>query len=141
MSNDQEETKVVPNYEQPWNEGHQHGDFDTGGFCNRLVLDEPDGCGDGCDYQIPEAKELMDASRAREAKFSAISQRILWNDFERSLIILQEQIDHEPCWYDHNGGCQAHGYISLEPGQICGTLEAQQLLAKYGYTTEGEQSG
>jgi hypothetical protein len=41
---------------------------------------------------------------------------------------LDDFVDPDPCWYDHNGGCQAHGYISLEPGEKCPVLRAKELL-------------
>ncbi len=35
----------------------------------------------------------------------------------------------ELCDLDHHGGCQSHGYLSLEPGEICPQAELQALLA------------
>lgn len=37
--------------------------------------------------------------------------------------------DGDPCSFDHHGGCQAHGYLSLEPGEKCPHAEAKELLA------------
>ncbi len=37
--------------------------------------------------------------------------------------------DEDPCEFDHHGGCQAHGYLSLEPGEKCPHAEAKELLA------------
>jgi hypothetical protein len=49
-------------------------------------------------------------------------------------------IDPAPCGFDLNGGCQAHGYLSLEPGEKCPQREAKDLLAEYGRRqTEGDQ--
>lgn len=42
--------------------------------------------------------------------------------------LLESLVDNEPCWLDHGGGCQAHGYISLQPGELCPQYELQQLL-------------
>lgn len=61
-------------------------------------------------------------------------------DFERAMVILQEQADPSPCRMDHNNSCQQHFYFYLAPGEVCGNLEAQQLLAKYGCTTEGDNT-
>lgn len=39
--------------------------------------------------------------------------------------------EDDPCWFDHHGGCQAHGYLSLEPGEKCPQAEAKELLAEH----------
>ena len=44
--------------------------------------------------------------------------------------------NNEPCWFDHHGGCQAHGYLSLEPGEHCpegAALLAHRRLAEGHY--------
>jgi hypothetical protein len=41
-------------------------------------------------------------------------------------------IDRDPCWFDHHGGCQAHGYLSLEPGEKCPQQEAKEWLKAHG---------
>lgn len=35
----------------------------------------------------------------------------------------------DPCWFDHHGGCQAHGFLDLEEGEVCPHEKAKQLLA------------
>ncbi len=45
--------------------------------------------------------------------------------------LLECLIDSGDCWFDHHGGCQEHGYISLSPGELCPHYEAKQILAKY----------
>lgn len=44
--------------------------------------------------------------------------------------LLRSLVDEDNCWFDHHGGCQAHGFLSLEPGQLCPHEEAKQLLAR-----------
>lgn len=40
---------------------------------------------------------------------------------------------HEvPCRFDHHGGCQEHGFLSLEPGEKCPNQEAHELLVRHG---------
>lgn len=34
----------------------------------------------------------------------------------------------DACDFDHNGGCQAHSYLSLQPGELCPHQEAKELL-------------
>jgi hypothetical protein len=43
-------------------------------------------------------------------------------------VLLAELVDPDDCWFDHHGGCQAHGYLSLEQGEKCPHFEAKELL-------------
>lgn len=42
--------------------------------------------------------------------------------------LLESLVQDEDCWFDHHGGCQAHGYLSLEPGEVCPQEQVKQLL-------------
>jgi hypothetical protein len=44
--------------------------------------------------------------------------------------LLEALADVDDCWFDHHGGCQAHGYLSLEPGEICPQQELKDTLIK-----------
>lgn len=46
----------------------------------------------------------------------------------KAVALLADLVDADPCCFDHNGGCQAHGYLSLEPGEKCPHERAKQLL-------------
>lgn len=46
--------------------------------------------------------------------------------------LLAELTDLDPCWFDHHGGCQAHGFLEPEPGEECPHAEAKRLLAGEG---------
>ncbi len=48
------------------------------------------------------------------------------------LRLISDLLDSDDCWFDHHGGCQAHGYLSLEPGEQCPHAEAKALLAAEG---------
>lgn len=56
------------------------------------------------------------------------------------LNLLECFVDPDECWYDHHGGCQAHGYLSLQPGMVCPQLELKQLLEKYKEKESDEAS-
>ncbi|MDQ5862437.1 MAG: hypothetical protein M3536_09265 [Actinomycetota bacterium] len=43
--------------------------------------------------------------------------------------LIRDLIDPEECWFDHHGGCQAHGYLSLKPGEICPQAAAKAWIA------------
>lgn len=42
--------------------------------------------------------------------------------------------DREDCSFDHHGGCQAHGYLDLQPGELCPQFEAKALLHNHAKT-------
>lgn len=42
--------------------------------------------------------------------------------------LLESLVDDEPCSFDHHGGCQAHGYLSLRHGELCPQYELKVLL-------------
>lgn len=44
------------------------------------------------------------------------------------LQLIRDMVDPDPCWFDHNGGCQAHVYLTLKPGELCPHAEAKALL-------------
>jgi hypothetical protein len=50
------------------------------------------------------------------------------------LDLLSALVDESPCEFDHHGGCQAHGYISLQPGEECPQAELKRLLASRDIT-------
>lgn len=45
--------------------------------------------------------------------------------------LLPSLVDDDPCWFDHNGACQGHGYI-LEPGESCPQQRLKELLKTEG---------
>lgn len=47
---------------------------------------------------------------------------------KQAYTLLAELVDTEDCWFDHHGGCQAHGYLSLEQGEKCPQFEVKELL-------------
>jgi hypothetical protein len=52
--------------------------------------------------------------------------------YRAALRLIADLVDSDDCWFDHHGGCQAHGYLSLEPGEKCPQQEAKELLAAEG---------
>lgn len=51
------------------------------------------------------------------------------DDITIPIDLLRSLVDEDDCWFDHHGGCQAHGYLSLEPGEKCPQAEAKERLA------------
>lgn len=52
------------------------------------------------------------------------------------LDLVRDLTDDDTCWFDHHGGCQAHGYLSLA-GSKCPHAEAKELLALHRPAREG----
>lgn len=51
---------------------------------------------------------------------------------QRLTELIADLASDEDCWFDHHGGCQEHGYLSLESGQKCPHQEAKEVLAENG---------
>jgi hypothetical protein len=47
-------------------------------------------------------------------------------------LLLRDLVDPNDCNFDHHGGCQEHGHLSLEPGEICPQQIAKDLLDEVG---------
>lgn len=44
--------------------------------------------------------------------------------------LLHALVDPDDCDFDHHGGCQMHGQLSIEPGELCPHEEAKRWLAR-----------
>ena len=44
------------------------------------------------------------------------------------LDLLESLVEDEDCSFDHHGGCQAHGYLSLEQGEVCPQQQLKDLI-------------
>lgn len=84
-------------------------------------------------------------TKAREAEERVEQMMRAYNDDLHSLLTwardLVEHIDaledvlkgyveqeNEPCWFDHHGNCQEHGWFIDEPGEVCGVVRGRKLL-------------
>lgn len=103
-----------------------------------------------------QARELVKVVKSTSfvADITAGRARIPWSSWERILKLAQAAtgapvvppvsnekitiprdlleclVDSEPCHFDHHGGCQEHGHLSLQPGEKCPHQEAKELLAQ-----------
>lgn len=80
-----------------------------------------------------EVKGMVPASEVKHR----ISEEVKAKDaeIERLKNLLECFLDGDPCSFDHKGGCQAHGFIFLQPGDTCPQAEAKAILTP---PTEGE---
>ncbi len=62
---------------------------------------------------------------ARDRAGLAAALALVERDYLR---VMADLVDTEPCWFDHHGGCQAHSFLSLEPGEKCPHAAAKELL-------------
>jgi len=49
--------------------------------------------------------------------------------------LLDAIVEDSDCRFDHHGGCQEHGFLWLEQGEVCPNHEARELLSR---TQQGE---
>lgn len=49
---------------------------------------------------------------------------------EELLELIDQMRDPDPCWYDHHGYCQAHGWMATEPR--CPHARAAELFDGQG---------
>lgn len=49
-------------------------------------------------------------------------------EVEQLRALIGELTDPEPCDWDHNHSCQAHGYFFLDQGRSCPMYDAQQVV-------------
>ncbi|MCE0510608.1 hypothetical protein LVJ59_16285 [Microbacterium sp. KKR3/1] len=56
---------------------------------------------------------------------------------DQIMTLILDLTDPDDCSFDHHGGCQAHGYLSLKPGELCPQAEAKERLA--GWVPAGQE--
>ena len=71
----------------------------------------------------------MSGGEAADAARIAIDALAGAGEVVVSTELLEALTDPDECWFDHHGGCQAHGFLSLEPGERCPQAVARELLA------------
>lgn len=55
---------------------------------------------------------------------------------EAATAIIHGLTDPDPCEYDHNHSCQAHGDFYIPAGEMCATQRAKDFLASIPTTTK-----
>ncbi len=98
-------------------------------------VDKCDGCGEVIfswgDPTVTDGSEHLAAHQAAAlsaAGFGPVQEARA--EVEAAVYpLIRDLIDPEECWFDHHGGCQAHGYLSLKPGEICPQAAAKAWIA------------
>lgn len=100
----------------------------------QATVDDPDTI---CSLSHEEARAVFVELRALRAQVAATDIATSGDDRSVSRDLLVSLLDDDPCWFDHHGGCQAHGYLSLEPGELCPQAELKALLVPTDEPEEG----
>jgi hypothetical protein len=83
--------------------------------------------------ELDDGEEPISATYTYEGDYHEIKAVVLEDDAvynEKLLNIVRDLVDEDECWFDHHGGCQAHGYLSLRPGEKCPHQKGRELLEK-----------
>ena len=67
---------------------------------------------------------LVAAVRARDAEVAELKAKIA-----ESQEIVAELLDPDPCNWDHNHSCQAHGWFFIPQGEMCPNERGRQYVA------------
>ncbi len=78
-----------------------------------------------------DERAVWERQKAEAAHNAEVIGR-LRTKYTAALNLICDLTDRDDCWLDHHGGCQAHGYLSLEPGEMCPHQEAKDLLEAEG---------
>jgi hypothetical protein len=71
---------------------------------------------------------LATAQEVFRGDFDRMIERVRAEQREKIVQLLVDLVDPDDCWFDHHGGCQAHGYLSLKHGELCPVAEAKQWI-------------
>jgi hypothetical protein len=69
------------------------------------------------EFNVAAKAELYDELQVAEA------------ERDRLRALVRDLTDPDECWFDHRGGCQAHGYLELAGKERCPQAEAQEVAA------------
>lgn len=77
------------------------------------------------------AEELRDMNHQLDAyrKTMAEDRLRLKERCFRMKAILEDLEENEPCFYDHHGYCQAHGWFETDP--VCPQKRLRDILGEY----------
>ena len=87
-------------------------------------------------YREVSCRSFREAQEAvKKLRFRKAAEQLAANGYgklEEATVLIRDLTDPDDCWFDHHGGCQAHGYLSLEPGQTCPQHDAKQWAKTHG---------
>jgi hypothetical protein len=86
-----------------------------------------------------ELAEAGEASRTKAAE-AVLAETTAPTAFAEALTLIESLVDPDECQRDHHGGCQAHGYLDLEPGEPCPNQHAKDFVAEHKPKEEAETS-
>lgn len=81
----------------------------------------------------------MEKIKTHLATELALQRREYENVLNEAIELLEEQIDDEPCSYDHHGYCQTHWGGTDEDPTFCGMKKSKEVIQKCKALLQKEQ--
>lgn len=82
----------------------------------------------GIEVGIARGRELERAEVSAAAESGPTAEK---DALTEALELLDLLRDPSECWFDHAGGCQAHGFLILGPGGACPNERARRLVQRF----------
>lgn len=76
---------------------------------------------------LPLVVVVPDGATIQDVGPTALARLGWYQDVPTDL--LKSLVDDEPCSLDHHGGCQSHGYLSLDDGEVCPQTSLKRIIA------------
>jgi hypothetical protein len=76
-------------------------------------------------------RRLVAAARARAGVSRGLHAAAEWHatrlaaENQRLRVLVDDLADPDPCWHDHHGYCQAHGWFATDP--VCPHKRAREI--------------
>jgi len=80
--------------------------------------------------EIQQIRERADRIAAFKMTQAERDRASLIDMLDSTLNLMRDLTDPDDCTFDHHGGCQAHGYLDLAPGEKCPQREAKDMLTE-----------
>ena len=77
------------------------------------------------------------ALQSKSGNYWAGKCLMLLDRLDEAISLLGEHVDDEPCWFDHHGYCQAHGWLTDE--DRCPHARGREFLALFVFDREDHQ--
>lgn len=88
-----------------------------------------------------EAAAQLVVEKERERSANVLAGILVPNDpglpTESTIGLIANLVTSDPCDWDHNHSCQAHGYFYIPQGEKCPQQEAKDLLEEHDWCLEG----
>jgi hypothetical protein len=80
-----------------------------------------------CEAERSRLRVELERSEASRQAWAEEAMRVQ-EQVHQLLGLLDCVHDDDSCWFDHHGGCQAHGFLDLKSGEVCPQREIGEVL-------------